>query len=619
MYKYIDKINSPCELKKLNITQLNELCGEIRELLINSVSQSGGHLASNLGVVELTVALHRVLNAPEDKIVWDVGHQSYVHKILTKRADRLHTMRSLDGLSGFCNPGESEYDVSFTGHASVSLSTASGLVEAKKLSGGKYNVATVIGDGAFTGGPAFEALNNIGNLKSGMLIVLNDNEMSIEENVGSFSTMLSKARTNKSYTASKRRLVEKIRNLPGGGEKIMRALHKIKRRIKSAVAPNLLFEQFGITYLGPVNGHDIEAMEDIFRRALELNEPVLVHVITKKGKGYGPAEEQPNIFHGVGPFEKQTGQLETKETTFSDVFGNKLTSLARENEKIIAITPAMLQGSGLKSFATAFPQKIYDVGIAEGYAVSFAGGVSIGGGIPVVSVYSSFLQRAYDNIIHDVALGNHHVVIAVDRAGLVPGDGATHQGMFDISYLTSIPNMTILSPSSFIELERMLEFSVNEYNGPIAIRFPKGKEIAAIDNGKFKLGQAHVVKKGNDITVAAEGRCVGIALNAAEILYEKGINVEVIDIRTIKPMDFDTVFESAEKTKNLFCIEENLMRGGMGEMLSAESKKRNCKFNVQIKAINDEFVVHGNFEQISEKYGYTPLQTAEEIERMLKA
>ena len=619
MYKYLEKIKSPSELKMLDLNQLDVLCEEIRDMLINSISKSGGHLASNLGVVELTVALHRVLDTPKDKIVWDVGHQSYVHKILTGRANSLSTIRHIDGLCGFCNPQESVYDISYTGHASASLSTASGLVQAKKISGDNYNVATVIGDGAFTGGLAFEALNNIGNLKDKMLIVLNDNEMSIEENVGAFSSLLSRARTNKSYTDSKRKLIEKIRSMPGGGEKLMRILHKIKRHIKSAVAPNLLFEQFGITYLGPVNGHNIEAMEDMFRRALELNEPVLVHVITKKGKGYTPAEEYPNIFHGVGPFEKQTGELEEKKNTFSHVFGNKLCTLAENNNKIVVITPAMLSGSGLKHFAERFPDRIYDVGIAEGYAVTFAGGLAIGDGVPVVAVYSSFLQRAYDNIIHDVALGNNHVVFAVDRAGLVPGDGATHQGMFDISYLTSIPNMALLSPSSFSELEKMLEYAVTNHTGPIALRFPKGCEKMSVDNGPFKLGQASVVREGTDVTIVAEGQCVAISLLAAEILSSKGINAEIIDVRTVKPLDYDTIFKSVQKTSALFVIEENLVRGGLGEMILSKEKLCNYSFKSQIKAIEDEFIVHGDIDEISARYGYTPEKVALDIERMLKA
>lgn len=619
MYNYLDKIEYPSDLKKLNAEEISALCGEIRSFLINTVSRNGGHLAGNLGVVELTVALHRVLNAPQDKIVWDVGHQSYVHKILTGRAKRLDTLRQIDGLSGFCSPAESEYDTSYTGHASASLSTAAGLAQAREINGQDYNVATVIGDGAFTGGLAFEALNNIGNLKSRMLIVLNDNEMSIAENVGAFSTLLSRARTNKKYTRSKRKLVAKIKEMPGGGEKLMKLLYKIKGHVKSALAPNLLFEQFGITYLGPVNGHSVTDMERMFKRALELDEPVLVHVITKKGKGYSPAEKMPQKFHGIGPFEKDTGKTESKSSSYSDVFGKTLCRIADENDKVVAITPAMIPGSGLTPFAQKYPKRIYDVGIAEGYAITFAGGIAAGGGIPVAAVYSSFLQRGYDNVIHDVALGGYHVVLAVDRAGLVAGDGATHQGLFDISYLTSIPNMTLLSPSSYSELEKMLSYAVNIHDGPIAIRYPRGREKICIDNGEFLLSKASVVRDGKDVSIACEGQSVGIALMTADVLEKRGISAEVIDVRTVKPIDFDTVFESAEKTRYLFSIEENLKRGGMGEMLASEAKLRGHDFKIQIKAIDDEFVVHGSIAQLNERYGFTPEKLAENIERMLRA
>ena len=617
MQKYLDKINSPADLKKLGKEEIPVLCSEIRELLINSVSKSGGHLAGNLGVVELTVALHRVLNAPKDKIVWDVGHQSYVHKILTGRKEELDTLRTWGGLSGFCSPEESEYDTTYTGHASSSLSQAAGIAAARDISGEDYTVAAVIGDGAFTGGLAFEALNNIGNLKPRMLIILNDNEMSISENVGAFSAFLSRARTNPKYTASKRKIVEKIKNMPGGGKKLMQSLQNIKRHIKWMVTPNLLFEQFGVTYLGPVNGHSVEDMEDLLRRAMTLNEPVLVHVITKKGKGYSPAEKRPQVFHGVGPFEKSTGEFEKKSASFSDAFGKTLCTLCEKNDKIVAITPAMIHGSGLSEFSKKFPDRLYDVGIAEGHAVTFAGGLAGGGLIPVTAIYSSFLQRAYDNLICDVALANYHAVFAVDRAGLVAGDGATHQGIFDISYLTSIPNMTLLSPSSYRELEKMLDYAVNKHNGPIAIRYPRGREKTDIDNGEFLPGRASIVREGTNVTIASEGQSVYTALCVAVILKEKDISAEVIDVRTIKPIDYETVFKSANKTGYLYTLEENLRRGGMGEMLSSYAKENAELFNVTIKAIEDTFIPHGSISELNEKYGFTAEKIALDIERML--
>ena len=451
-----------------------------------------------------------------------------------------------------------------------------------------------------------------------MLIILNDNEMSIAENVGAFSAFLSRARTNKKYTSSKRKIVEKLKNMPHGGEKLMRILHKIKKRIKSAVAPNMLFEQFGITYLGPVNGHNIADMEEIFSRALLLDEPVLVHVITKKGKGYAPAEKLPQVYHGVGPFEKSTGLVSVKQGSYSEVFGRTLCSLAESNPKLVAITPAMIPGSGLKSFSEKFSDRLYDVGIAEGYAVTFAGGIAAGGAVPVAAIYSSFLQRAYDNIIHDVALGGYHVIFAVDRAGLVAGDGATHQGLFDISYLTSIPNMALLSPSSYSELEKMLDYAVNTHNGPIAIRYPRGRQKADIDNGEFSLSSAKVIKDGTDITIVAEGQSVSIALVAEKILAERGISAEIIDVRTIKPIDYNTIFDSANKTGRLYSLEENLKRGGMGEMIAAEAKLRNMNFTAYVKAIDDEFIPHGSISELNEKYGFTPQSVASEIERVFE-
>lgn len=618
MYKYVNKIEKPSDIKKLNKEQLSVLCGEIRHHLINSVSHNGGHLASNLGVVELTVALHRVLNCPEDKIVWDVGHQSYVHKILTGRGKELETIRQINGISGFCSPKESEYDCSYTGHASTSLSTVAGLAEMRRLNGGNYNIAAVIGDGSFTGGLAFEAINNIGNLKSKMLIILNDNEMSISENVGSFSAFLTRARTNSKYTASKRKIVEKL-SQKNGGKRTLEVLRKVKRLVKSAVEPNMLFEQFGITYLGPVNGHNINDMEDLFHRALLLDEPVLVHVITKKGKGYEPAEKMPEKFHGVGPFEKETGEIASKIGSYSEVFGDKLCQLAETNEKIVAITPAMIPGSGLGKFAEKFPDRIFDVGIAEGHAVTFAGGISIGGGIPVVAIYSTFLQRAYDNIIHDIALGNNRTVFAIDRAGLVGGDGATHQGVFDISYLTAIPNMTLLSPSSYSELEKMLEYAINNHKGPVAIRYPRGRSYTDIDNGDFILSKASVIHKGENITIVAEGQSVSLAVKTAEILEKNGVQAEIIDVRTIKPIDYDTIFDSGLKTGAIFSIEENMKRGGMGEMIASEIKLRGLDIKIQIKAINDEYITHASISDLNEKYGFTPEQIALDIERMLKS
>ncbi len=618
MYKYLDKIKKPDDIKAFDDRQLRELCAEIRDYLVTSVARQGGHLASNLGAVELTVALHRVLDAPHDKLVWDVGHQAYVHKILTGRAERMKTLRSFGGLSGFCSPSESEYDTCVTGHASASLSAALGMAQARKISGDNYNVAAVIGDGAFTGGLAFEALNNIGNLKTKMLIVLNDNKMSITENVGAFSNLLARARTNRKYTASKQKVADFLGDLPMGGKQLYGILHAAKLRLKNMITPNVLFEQLGITYLGPVNGHNIRDMEDIFRRALLLDEPVVVHVITKKGKGYRPAEQLPQVFHGVGPFEKNTGEVKKTQHSFSSVFGEKLCRLAETDERVAAVTPAMISGSGLTAFGKRFPDRLYDVGIAEGHAVTFSAGLAAGGAVPVCAIYSSFLQRAYDNIIHDAAIGKAHVVFAVDRAGIVPGDGATHQGIFDISFLTAIPNMTVLAPSCFSELRKMLDYAVNVHNAPIAIRYPRGPERVSLDNGDFVLSRAARVRRGSDIAIAAEGQSVAKALAAAKLLSEKGISAEVIDVRTVKPMDFETVFESAQKCGVLLSIEENLKRGGMGEMLAAYAEENSVDIKMKIKAFDDIFLTHGSIGALEQEYGFTAESIAAAAERMLK-
>ncbi len=618
MSKYLKKINTPEDIKKLSYHELDILCSEIRSNLIKCVSKTGGHLASNLGVVELTVALHRVLNTPNDKVVWDVGHQTYVHKMLTGRFSKMNTIRHEGGLCGFCNPIESEYDVSYTGHASASLSTALGMAEARRNLNEKFEVTAVIGDGALSGGLAIEAMNNIGNNKPKMMIVLNDNEMSIAKNVGAFSTYLAKARTNPKYTGLKHRVTSMINNLPDG-DGIYIGLKKFKNKLKSILTPNLFFEQLGITYLGPVDGHNIKDMEEMFNRALSLNEPVLVHVITKKGRGYAPAEKNPQLYHGVGAFDVENGSSSDLTPSFSSEFGDELCCLAKENKNIVVVTPAMIPGSGLIMFMEKYPKRLYDVGIAEGHAVTFAAGLSIAGSIPVVAIYSTFLQRAYDNVIHDVAIGNNHVVFAVDRAGLVPGDGVTHQGVFDISYLSAIPNMTILAPSSFSELRKMLNYAVNQHRGPIAIRYPRGGEVMKIDNGYFELSKASVVKDGNDITIAAEGRLVAKAQIAAGLLKQRGIDAAVIDVRTIKPIDYDTIFASAKRTKRLYTLEENVFHGGMGEALCSEAKLRNTKFEICVHALPDEFISHGTEIELNLKYRFTPEQIAGDIERMINS
>lgn len=615
--KIIDEINTPNDLKKLSLPALNRLSGEVREEIIDIVSKNGGHLSSNLGIVELTIALCRVLNLPEDKLIWDVGHQSYVYKLFTGRREAMKNLRSLGGSSGFCSPEESPYDFSVTGHSSASLSTAIGAVMANEITGNIGRVCCVIGDGALTGGLALEALENIGHLGRPVLIILNDNEMSITKNVGSISTLLSKARTGKRYKRAKNTVETALKKIPYCGESLSGAAKFVKEHIKYAVTAGTFFESIGITYLGPVSGHNIQDMEELFSRALALNEPVVVHVLTKKGKGYAPAEAAPQKYHGVCPFDKAEGIKKSGRESYSSVFGRELCALAEKNPKIAAITPSMTLGSGLTEFSRKYKERFFDVGIAEGHAVTFAAGLAAGGAVPVVSIYSSFLQRAYDNVIHDLAIENLHAVLAVDRAGLVPGDGATHQGVFDVAFLSAIPNVAILAPSCFDELRKMLRFAVEEYDGTIAIRYPRGGERHSFDNGAFYPGRAAVICEGSDITLAAYGSMVSRAVDCAEALAEKGISAEVIDMRTVKPIDTAAIIRSGNKTGRIAFMEEVIQCGGIGEQLLSHLCRRRIKIPVKLISLPDSFVPHATDNEIEEIYGFTTKKLVESLEEML--
>lgn len=617
MEKLLDKINSPNDLKKLTLPQLNSLALQVRRELVDIVSENGGHLSSNLGVVELTIALCRCLDLPSDKIIWDVGHQSYVYKMFTGRRQSLQKLRTLQGSSGFCAPDESEYDFTVSGHSSASLSSALGAALAKKVTDSTAKVCCVIGDGALTGGLALEALENIGNNKEPILIILNDNEMSISKNVGSISALLSKARTGDGYKRAKTRVEKALNKVPYCGDKLSNGARMLKNHLKYAITAGTFFESMGITYLGPVNGHSIEELEELFKRALAMNEPVLVHVITKKGKGYSFAEAEPHKYHGVSAFDKKAGIAECEGESFSSVFGKELCSLAKENEKIVAVTPSMTLGSGLSGFAKEFKDRFYDVGIAEGHAVTFGGGLAAGGAVPVVSVYSSFLQRACDNVIHDLAIQNNHTVLAIDRAGLVPGDGATHQGMFDVSILSSVPNIAILAPSCFSELRKMLRYGIDEYKGTIAIRYPRGGEKCSLDNGDFVLGKAAVVKEGEDITIVSYGSMTARALGCAEEMAKKGINAEVIDLRTIKPLDKETIIASGKKTGKIVFMEEVVRRGGIGEQLGAYFAEKGFGFKFKIIALPDGFMPHGTNSELEEYCGFTTEKLIETMEELL--
>ncbi len=614
MEKLIETVNDRENLMKLNTEQLNTLAGEIRDYIVDTVSQTGGHLASSLGAVELTIALHRVLRLPNDKLVWDVGHQSYAHKILTGRRENLKSLRRLGGECGFCDPGESRFDAYTSGHTSTSLSLALGAACARDVKGEKYNVAAVIGDGALTGGMAMEALNNIGQEQKKMLIVLNDNEMSISENVGAMSEYLTRARTSAGYVKSKKGIDTALEKIPKYGKSIADFVKKTKEHVKYLVSPGVLFEELGITYLGPVDGHDIRRMEETFRRALQLNEPVVVHVITKKGKGYELAEKEPRKYHGVSPFNKMVGVIESKEETYSSVFGDEMCKIAQEAENVCVITPAMTLGSGLSEFSHKYPDRFFDVGIAEGHAVTFAGGLAGCGVVPVVSLYSSFAQRAYDSLIHDVAVSKLHIVFAIDRAGVVPGDGKTHQGIFDYSLFASVPGIEILSPCSFEELRKMLRYAVFNAEGPVVVRYPRGSRQLEKDFGNFELSNSNIVRIGDDVTILAEGSSLPDAIEAANILSKEGCEAEVINARTVMPFDIDTIARSVEKTGFLMCVEQNITSGSIGERIIAALAKRGINARFMSTALED-FVTHGTYSELEKKYMLDGKSIAEKIEK----
>ncbi len=594
--KLLDNINTPEDIKHLNIDELNILCGELRQYILKSVSKTGGHLASNLGVVELTVALHKVFNTPQDKIIWDVGHQTYVHKILTGRKNEMFTLRQFKGLSGFPKRNESIYDTFDTGHSSTSLSAAMGMARARDLKNENYEIVAVIGDGALTGGMALEALNDAGRSNTKLLIILNDNEMSISKNVGGLSRYLSKIRTTKGYLSTKKD-VEKLLNKTYVGGKIKAVLKRAKDGIKQIVVPGMLFEELGLTYMGPVDGHNMHEIIECLENAKDIEGPLLMHVITKKGKGYKFAEERPNEFHGISAFNIETGEkLKKSPQTYSDFFGMKMCEIAEKNENVAAITAAMTDGTGLTNFAKKFPKRIYDAGIAEQHAVTMAAGLAVSGIVPVVALYSSFLQRAYDQVIHDVALQNLHVVFAIDRAGLVGDDGETHQGVFDEGFLSLIPNMTVLSPADYREFGNMLEFVI-ALEGPVAIRYPRGAMNALIHNSEQEIvsGKGCIVKEGHDITIAAAGKMVKTAIEVSEILKVYNINSEVINLRFIKPFDKDLILNSVQKTKALVIIDEVPIYSSYAMNILSILPKN---VDVLLKTLPDEFIKQGSIDEL---------------------
>ncbi|WP_350344676.1 1-deoxy-D-xylulose-5-phosphate synthase [Proteinivorax tanatarense] len=604
----LDSINSPEDVKKLPKHKLSTLTEEIREFIIDTTSKTGGHLAPNLGVVELTIALHRVFKTPADKFVWDVGHQSYIHKLLTGRRDSFDTLRQLDGLSGFPKVTESDHDHFNTGHSSTSISAALGMALSRDIKKERNKVVAVIGDGALTGGMAFEALNHCGHKQNtDLTVVLNDNEMSIGENVGGLSSYLSRVRTDPKYTKTKEDIEFILKKVPAIGGPLFRSLDRVKDSLKYMLVAGLLFEELGFTYLGPIDGHDFNKLEEVLKQAKKTSGPVLVHVITKKGKGFSPAEKTPDKFHGVSPFDKTTGiPLAKKKKTFTDGFSEALCDLAKLDEKIVAISAAMTSGTGLSKFATKYPQRFFDVGIAEQHAVTMAAGLAADGLKPVFAVYSTFLQRGYDQVLHDVCLQNLPVVFAIDRAGIVGADGETHQGIYDISFLSHIPNLKIIAPKDEKELKDSL-FTAFELKCPVAIRYPKDT-LPVTDKkenkyNKLPLGKGNALTTGDDIIIISSGATTNNCLKAAEMLKNKEIYATVLHLPFIKPLDDDILCKYIKENSKVLIVEEHTAIGGLTSLIAALLASKNIKANVNSIALPDEFIPQGSRSEIIERYG----------------
>ncbi len=611
MSKFLDNINSPNDIKKLSNKALEEICTEIREFLVDSVSKTGGHLASNLGIVELTIALHKVFNLPEDKIIWDVGHQSYVHKILTGRRKNFDTLRKYQGLSGFPKTCESEYDCFNTGHSSTSLSAALGMANARDLSGEDYNVIAVFGDGAFTGGMLYEALNNAGQSQKKLIVILNDNEMSISTNVGAIPKYLCSMRTKKGYYHSKKYVEKVISKMPKGASQTKNFLSKCKNRIKRWVIPNNFFDDFGFDYYGPIDGHDLKALINIFEIAKLKTDPVFIHIKTKKGKGYNFAESNPQKFHGISPFNKETGEVLKKsgKYDYSGFFGKTITEFARENDKIVAITGAMSGGTGLDPFVNEFPDRFYDVGIAEQHAVTMGAGMAISGYVPIIPVYSSFLQRAYDQILHDVCLQNLHVVFCVDRAGVVGADGETHHGLYDIGYMSQMPNMSVLAPSSLDEFKAMLDYATNVHNGPICIRYPRGSVEFRCNN--FEFGKGQLLAQGREVMLITSGRMTVRAVEVMESLSLLNISAGLIVLPTIRPMDKELILSHIAPITAV--IEDHCIDSGIGDRVASIFAENNVNSSLLKFGYPNEPIIHGEVDELDKHYGLDVLSITEKI------
>jgi 1-deoxy-D-xylulose-5-phosphate synthase len=620
----LDKIQSPQDLRNLSISDLEMLSQEIRDRIIQVVSRTGGHLASNLGIVELTLAIHRVYQSPIDQIVWDVGHQTYVHKLVTGRQDEFPTLRTLGGLSGFPKIGESEHDSFDTGHSSTSISAAQGLTIAKDQLQKSGKVVAVIGDGALTGGMAFEALNFTGHKKSDLVVILNDNEMSISPNVGALSMYLHKLRLEPAFTTPKDYLAHVLKQIPGFGSRLYNVLSRIEGSLKYLLTPGMLFEEFGFKYFGPVNGYDFEMLERALSRAKERKGPVLVHVLTEKGRGYKPAQDQISKFHGVGPFEIETGTVKKAQEppSYTAVFGDELAEIAAERHDVVAITGAMKEGTGLKRFASEFPSRFFDVGIAEQHAVTMAAGMAKGGLKPVVAIYSTFMQRAFDQVIHDVCLMGLPVVFCLDRAGLVGEDGPTHHGVFDIPFLRMIPGIEILSPADEIELKQMLRYAI-EQNVPVALRYPRGAGLGSQDSVRDRIpvetGRGIVVKEGADLAIFAVGNTLKPALDAANILSENGLDATVINPRFVKPFDKELLKRVLELNVPIVTVEEGALAGGFGSLVLETANELGFSPKALRIGIPDDFVQHGSVDELRGILGIDSIGITKQINAWLKA
>lgn len=614
----LEKINHPNDIKNLDKEELPLLAEEIREFLIRTISEGGGHLASNLGVVELTMAMHLVFDLPEDKMIWDVGHQAYTHKLLTGRRENFASLRKFGGMSGFPKRCESSCDCFDTGHSSTSISAGLGYVVARDLQGEDYSVISVIGDGSLTGGMAYEAMNNAARLKTNFIIVLNDNNMSISENVGGMSEYLGSLRTNDAYQELKQGVTDTLKKIPVYGDRVVQKIKRTKSGIKQLFIPGMLFEEMGLTYLGPVDGHNLDRLIRAFHEARKVNGPVLLHVFTKKGKGYAPAERHPARFHGAEPFDISTGVPLHKraKANYTDVFATVMRKLGDRQENLVAITAAMPDGTGLKRFKNVFPDRFFDVGIAEQHAVTFAAGLAAGGMLPVVAVYSSFLQRAFDQIVHDVCIQNLHVIFAIDRAGLVGSDGETHQGIFDLSYLSLIPNLCVMAPKNKWELSDMMKFAVS-YDGPIALRYPRGEAYDGLMEHRAPVvyGKSELLYDEERIALVAVGSMVKTAHEVRQNLKRKGFECTLINARFVKPLDEGRLLELTKEHKLIVTLEENVLDGGFGEHVSEFYEEIGSDVQVLNIALPDAYVEHGNVEVLKQECGID----AETIEKKIIA